>query len=163
MSIEELLEQMEQYRLRREQRDYRPEWLRRFIEGAALLFEPLISVGRAGYDCQLDERGWLVSLYLGTTEIVGGPRDGQVDHVSFCLDLLRLQAMFSKLTRLEWYSVASTGDITGAGARGLRSLVSVHGEVVGGGTVRLEILGVPPEVVRPGLHLRTDGVFYETR
>ncbi|MEY3457343.1 MAG: hypothetical protein RL215_500 [Planctomycetota bacterium] len=160
MSIEELLEQMEQYRLRREQRDYRPEWLQRFVEGAAQLFEPLMSVGRAGFDCQLDERGWLVSLYLGTTEIVGGPRDGQVDHVSFCVDLLRLQGMFSRLTRLEWYSVAA-GD--GSGCGGIRSLVSVHGEVSGGGAVRLEVLSIPPEVVRPGLHLRTDGVFYETR
>ena len=160
MSIEELLEQMEQYRLRREQRDYRPEWLQRFVEGAAQLFEPLLTVGRAGFDCQLDERGWLVSLYLGTTEIVGGPRDGQVDHVSFCMDLLRLQGMFSKLTRLEWYSVSA---MDGGIPRGPRSLVSVHGEVSGGGLLRLEILSVPPEVVRPGLHLRTDGLFYETR
>ena len=72
MSIEELLEQMEQYRLRREQRDCRPEWLKGFIQQASSLFEPLTHVGRVGYACQFDERGWTVCMYLGTTEIVGG-------------------------------------------------------------------------------------------
>lgn len=161
MSIEELLELLEQGRSRKDSRDYRPVWLKKFIAGIADVFEPLNCLGRVGYDCQLDERGWTVCLYLGTTEIIGGPRDGQVDHVSFRFDVLRLQQAFSKVTRLEWYSVAE-----GSGERSgtpVRSLLSVHGTPHGGDQIRLELLGVPPLVVQPGLHLRTDGVFYETQ
>jgi hypothetical protein len=160
MSIEELLEQMEQYRLRREQRDYRPGWLRQFVELAAGLFEPLTNVGRVGYDCQVDERGWTICLYLGTTEIIGGPRDGQIDHASFCIDVLQLQKLFENIDRLEWFSVSSS--VADSGPAPIRSLLSVHGKVPGGGLVRLELLGMPPNVVKPGLHLRTDGVLYET-
>lgn len=160
MSIEELLEQMEQYRLRREQRDYRPDWLKRFVESVAGLFEPLTNVGRVGYDCQVDERGWTICLYIGTTEIIGGPRDGQIDHASFCIDLLQLQKLFETIDRLEWFSVS--GSATENNSIAVKSLLSVHGKVSGGGQVRLELLGMPPNVVKPGLHLRPDGVLYET-
>ncbi|MEI7699455.1 MAG: hypothetical protein WCK86_06655 [Planctomycetia bacterium] len=160
MSIEELLEQMEQYRLRREQRDYRPDWLKRFVESVAGLFEPLTNVGRVGYDCQVDERGWTICLYIGTTEIIGGPRDGQIDHASFCIDLLQLQKFFETIDRLEWFSVS--GSATENNPIAVKSLLSVHGKVSGGGQVRLELLGTPPNVVKPGLHLRPDGVLYET-
>lgn len=160
MSIEELLEQMEQYRLRREQRDYRPNWLKRFVESVAGLFEPLTNVGRVGYDCQVDERGWTICLYIGTTEIIGGPRDGQIDHASFCIDLLQLQKLFETIDRLEWFSVS--GSATENNPLTIKSLLSVHGKVAGGGQVRLELLGTPPNVVKPGLHLRPDGVLYET-
>ncbi len=159
MSIEELLEQMEQYRLRREQRDYRPDWLKRFVENAAALFEPLTFVGRVGYDCQLDERGWTVCMYLGTSEIVGGPRDGQIDHASFRIDLTQIIPLFSTMNRMEWYSVANTADTV----HPVRSLLCVHGKVADGEEVRLELMAVPPNIIRPGLHLRPDGALFETR
>lgn len=161
MSIEELLELMEQGRSRKDSRDYRPEWLKKFISSVADLFEPLACLGRVGYDCRLDERGWTVSLYIGTTEIIGGPRDGQIDHVSFRLDILKLQQEFREITRLEWYSVSENAEQ--ASGIPVRSLLSVHGCPPDGETLRLELLGVPPIVTKPGLHLRTDGVFYETR
>ena len=158
MSIEELLEQMEQYRLRKESRDYRPDWLKRFVEQAAALFEPLTNVGRVGFDCRLDDRGWTVCLYLGTTEILGGPRDGQIDHASFCFDVLALMSLFSSVSRLEWYSVAVE-----TGPAPLKSFLSVHGIVLSGELVRMEVQGVPPQETGPGLHLRPDGMLYETR
>jgi hypothetical protein len=161
MSIEELLSQLQDFRDRRASRDYRPEWLKTFLEQTAQLFEPLSHVGRVGYDCQCDEREWTVCLYLGTTEIVGGSRDGQIDHVDFRIDLSRLSGLFETLTRFEWYSVS--------GGRGesprerVRSLIVAHGLVAGGNPVRLELLAVPPETVGPGLHCRPDGMIYETR
>jgi hypothetical protein len=166
MSIEDLLEQLERYRLRREQRDYRPEWLKSFIRSTAALFEPLSHAGRVGYDCQCDERGWTVCLYLGTTEIVGGARDGQIEHADFRIDLTRLSALFVRLDRFEWYSLA--GGYGGSQAERIRSLVTVHGAVEGvsqdtngNHDVRLELLAIPPDFVGPGLHCRPDGTMYE--
>ncbi|MDA1230313.1 MAG: hypothetical protein O2856_06025 [Planctomycetota bacterium] len=160
MSIEELLEQMEQYRLRREQRDFRPEWLKGFIRQASSLFEPLTHIGRVGYDCQFDERGWTVCMYLGTTEIVGGPKDGRIDHASFRVDLTQFTRLFESISRFEWYSVTETS--AREEPEGIRSLIAVHGAIAGGKEVRLELLAIPPQTVRPGLHHRPDGMTYET-
>lgn len=160
MSIEELLEQMEQYRLRREQRDYRPEWLKNFVQQASSLFEPLTHVGRVGYDCQFDERGWTICMYLGTTEIVGGAKDGRIDHASFRIELAQLSRLFTSISRFEWYSVAET-DACGE-TSDIRSLITVHGVATEGDEVRLELLAVPPQSVKPGLHHRPDGMIYET-
>lgn len=160
MSIEELLMQMEQYRLRREQRDYRPEWLKLFVQQAAGVFEPLTHAGRVGYDCQADERGWTVCMYLGTTEIVGGAKDGQIDHASFRVDLTSITSLFSVVQRLEWYSLGDSGE---ASSGKVRSLICVHGTVSPGNDVRLELLAMPPEFVGPGLHYRPDGTLYETK
>lgn len=158
MSIEELLEQMEQYRSRREHRDFRPDWLKEFVQKAALQFEPLTSVGRVGYDCQLDERGWTVCMYLGTTEIVGGAKDGHIDHAGFRMDLAALPSLFQKITRFEWYSVEDPANSEGHP----KSLICVHGRVSSGDEIRLELMAVPPETVKPGLHCRPDGSIYET-
>lgn len=160
MSIEELLVQMEQYRLRREQRDYRPEWLKSFIGHAASVFEPLTHVGRVGYDCQLDERCWTVSMYLGTTEIVGGPKDGRIDPASFRIDLAQLSSLFKTVSRFEWYSIAES--ITKEDCSTVRSLISIHGSTPEAEEIRLELFAVPPQHVRPGLHCRPDGMIYET-
>lgn len=160
MSIEELLKQMEQYRLRREQRDCRPDWLKQFVQQAASLFEPLTHVGRVGYDCQLDERGWTVCMYLGTTEIVGGAKDGRIDHASFRIDLSTLERLFSHISRFEWYSV--TDSQTAERTEKLRSLICIHGTAINDHAVRLELLATPPDLVGPGLHCRPDGSMYET-
>lgn len=160
MSIEELLRQMEQYRLRREQRDSRPDWLKQFVQLAANLFEPLTHVGRVGYDCQLDERGWTVCMYLGTTEIVGGAKDGRIDHAGFRVDLSTLDRLFSHISRFEWYSV--TDSQSAEHTESVRSLVCIHGTACGDQPVRLELLASPPDFVEPGLHCRPDGSMYET-
>jgi hypothetical protein len=160
MSIEELLEQMEQYRLRREQRDFRPDWLKSFIQQAASLFEPLTHVGRVGYDCQLDERHWTVCMYLGTTEIVGGARDGQIDHASFRIDLAAISSLFSTIHRFEWYSLGETSQDPLKDKH--RSLICVHGTLEGDHEIRFEFLATPPDFVRPGFHCRPDGALYET-
>ncbi len=160
MSIEELLEQMEQYRLRREHRDYRPDWLKGFVQHASALFEPLTHVGRVGYDCQFDERGWTVCMYLGTTEIVGGAKDGRIDHASFRVDLTHISTLFASISRFEWYSVTESCELNEPEC--IRSLITIHGTVANGNEVRLELLSVPPHRVKPGLHYRPDGMIYET-
>ncbi|MEZ6060369.1 MAG: hypothetical protein R3C19_08415 [Planctomycetaceae bacterium] len=159
MSIEELLQQMEEYRLRREQRDHRPDWLKDFIRQAAELFEPLTNVGRVGYECHGDEHGWTVCMYLGTTEIIGGPRDGQVDHACFQVDLTRLSRLMESTTRFEWYSV--TDPLAEVAHQEIRSLISIHGTIPGGHDVKLELLARPPRHIGPGLQLEGAGGFRE--
>ncbi|MCA9084392.1 MAG: hypothetical protein KDA81_10070 [Planctomycetaceae bacterium] len=151
MSIEELLQQMEAYRSRREQKERRPEWLQEFVQQIADHFEPLCNVGRVGFDCQLDERGWTVCMYLGTTEIIGGPRDGEVEHVSFRMDLNQLSNVFSSIDRCEWYSVSNDGD--DRFTQPIRSVMCVTGIFATEHKIRLEILGSPPRYIRPGLHI----------
>ena len=149
MSPEELLRQLEQYESGRKTKDRRPEWLQQFILQIAELFEPLRDVARAGYDCRMDEQGWLIRMYLGTTEIIGGPKDGQIEHASFRLDVQRLTALFEEVSRLEWYSVTNIEpqDFDGP----LRSLISVVGMVGEGQRVQLELLASPPRYVSPGM------------
>ena len=143
---------MEEYRSRREQRDSRPEWLVTFIKTAAELFEPLTNVGRVGFDCQGHERGWTVCMYLGTTEIIGGPKDGQIEHASFSVDLTRLTELFLKIDRLEWFSIANEQNERFDDAT--RSVLSVHGLVDETNQVQLELLHAPPRFAGPGFKLR---------
>lgn len=151
MSIEELLEQMEAYRARRAEKDHRPKWLRQFVRQAADLFEPLEQSGRVGFDCRADEHGWIVTMYLGTTEIIGGPRDGQIDHVGFRIDLSELGRLFCDVDQLEWYSVANTDNTTFNDST--RSLLCVKGTIEGNHRIHLELLGTPPRYVGPGLKI----------
>lgn len=162
MTIDELLAQLQRYESRRRQRDYRPEWLRRLISRSAELIEPLESIGRAGYDCRLDEHGWIVSLYLGCTEVIGGPLDGHIEHASFRINLEDLRSLFHSIRQFEWYSLADRGVETQQ--HGLRCLISIQGAIDAAGEqrVRLEILSVPPADIQPGLHCRPDGTLYET-
>lgn len=156
MSIEELLQQMEEFAARRKQKDYLPTWLRDFIKSAADVLEPLEYTGRAGFDCQLGERGWIVTIYLGTSEIIGGPRDGQIDHVSFRVELHRLMRLFTDIERLEWYSVSNATD--DRFSSDTRSLISVIGTVIDDQIVQLELLGTPPRYVGPGLKRHEPGI-----
>jgi hypothetical protein len=149
MSPEELLHQLEEYESRRARKDRRPKWLKHFIEQIAELFEPLRDVARAGYDCRMDEHGWLIRMYLGTTEIIGGPKDGQIEHASFRMDVQQLIQLFEHVDRLEWYSVANAEpeDFDGH----VRSLLSVVGTLGDGQKIQLEMLASPPRYAPPGM------------
>ncbi len=150
MSPEELLQQLEEYESRREPRDRRPKRLKYLIQQIADLFEPLRDVARVGYDCRMDEHGWLIRMYLGTTEIIGGPKDGQIEHASFRLDLQQLIGHFETIERLEWYSVANAEPDEASGQ--VRSLLSLVGKADEGKRIQLELLGCPPKYAPPGMH-----------
>ncbi|MCA9050305.1 MAG: hypothetical protein KDA89_16330 [Planctomycetaceae bacterium] len=150
MSIEDLLQQLSEIRDRKAQCDRRPEWLRSFIQRVADQYEPLSLVGRIGFDCQWDERGWTVCMYMGTTEVIGGPNDGQIDHVDFRIDLQQLMNLFQSVRRVEWYSVADQQKLV-TESLNVRSVLAVRGQVSNGDEIQLELLGVPPKFVRPGL------------
>lgn len=155
MSPEQLLQQLEEYESRRRQKDRRPDWLKALIEQVAELFDPLSDVARAGYDCRLDEHGWLVRMYLGTSEIIGGPKDGQIEHASFRLDINRLLTVFESVERLEWYSVSNADREEFDGE--IHSLLSLTATAEAGHRIHLELLGSPPRYVPSGVHLTDSG------
>ena len=156
MSPEELIQNLEEFRSLRKKKDHRPDWLIQTIEDIAELFEPLREVARVGYDCQLDENGWLIRMYLGTMEIIGGPKDGQIEHASFRMNLRALEGLFNHVDRMEWYSVGNfeTTDYDGP----FRSLLSLTGTIVGDHKIQLELLASPPKYAGVGLHKTADGV-----
>lgn len=149
MSPEELLQQLEDYESRRKLKDRRPKWLTHLIQQVADLFEPLRDVARVGYDCRMDEQGWLIRMYLGTTEIIGGPKDGQIEHAGFRMNVQALIDLFDQVDRLEWYSVANAEpeDFDGE----LRSLLSLVGSAGDDHRVQLELLASPPRYAPPGM------------
>ena len=100
MPINHLLRNLEN----RERRtgDSRPTWLVELIDQAADLFEPLMSVSRVGFDCWPTEKDWMVFLFLGATEIVGGRDDGRLATLEFRFDLLGLLDLLEDDQQLQW-------------------------------------------------------------
>ena len=100
MPINHLLRNLEN----RERRtgDSRPTWLVEMIDQAAYLFEPLMSVSRVGFDCWPTEKDWVVFLFLGDTEIVGGCDDGRLDPLDFRFDLLGLLDLLEDVQQIQW-------------------------------------------------------------
>ena len=112
--------------------------------GASVQFLPQTVSG----DSQADERGWTICMYLGTTEIIGGPKDGQIEHAGFVIDIKQLMEMFQQVHRFEWYSLSNENDQRFNETT--RSLLTVHGEVEDG-FVQLELLACPPKYVAPAI------------
>src|SRR5262249_41648670 len=48
-----------------------PVWLPEFVDQVAELFEPFVDVGRVGYECAPNTERWELSMFLGSTEVVG--------------------------------------------------------------------------------------------
>lgn len=153
LPVRHLLKQIEIYKSKRAQRGIRPEWLTTFIEDVAELFEPVADDGRVGFDCQLAEEGWTVALYLGGTEMVGGPEDGQSQYTGFQFDLLQLIDRFSEIERFRWSAFPEGSDLHEGASL---SLVTIEG-VVGDQWLRLRIHSVPPTDAGPGFRQFPDG------
>ncbi len=153
MPIRHLLKQVEIFKSKRSQRDVRPAWVTSFIDEIADLFEPMTDVGRVGFDCHLAEDCWFVGLFLGCTEIVGGPDDGQSQFSSFRFDLMPLLERFSNVDRFEWHSVPH---LESAGDSNVGSYITIDGHVAEN-RLRLDIRSIPPETAGPGFKAYADG------
>lgn len=136
-------------------RETRPEWLTHFIDSIADLFDPLIGVARVGFDCNFVEGAWVVGLYLGSYEIVGGRHDGEARHINFEFDLQQLMAHFSKVSELVWSAFPSPRDTRSSWAR---SYVTIAGKVADQ-QVRLQVFSVPPVHAEIGMRRYPDGRF----
>ena len=139
----------------RAKKESRPEWLTHFIDSVADLFDPLIGVARVGFDCNYTDDAWVVGLYLGSYEIVGGRHDGEARHINFEFDLQQLMAHFNKVSELVWSAFPSPRDTRSSWAR---SYVTIAGQVADQ-TVRLQVFSVPPVHAEIGMRRYPDGRF----
>lgn len=157
LPIEQFLSQKElaEQELSVAKRETRPEWMTHFIDSVADLFDPLIGVARVGFDCNFVEGTWVIGLYLGAYEIVGGRHDGEQRHINFEFDLQQLMAHFSKVSELVWSAYPSPRDNRSAWAR---SYVTIAG-MVANQPVRLQVFSVPPIHAEVGMRRYPDGRF----
>jgi hypothetical protein len=154
LGVKYLLAQIESNRSQRTNRDVRPDWLNNLVEEAAASFEPLVGVARVGYECQLEETGWAVSLYLGAVEMVGGRSDGSTLRPDFRCDLKRLLEQFARIDELDW-TVWPQG-AEAVAELGQQSVVTVRG-LVGTSAVCLRVRSCAPHEIGPGLRQFPDG------
>jgi len=93
-------------------------------------------------------------MYLGSTEIVGGPRDGQTQAMPFELDLHRLINRFSDVEEFFWSVFPeSAADVDEA-----QAYVTISGKI-DDNAVRFHLFAVSPEDVGPGMRVYPDGRF----
>ena len=150
MSIDHLLKSLED----REPRggDTRPTWLVELIDRVAGLFEPLMSVSRVGFDCWPTEEHWVVYLFLGDTEIIGGRDDGRLDPPEFHFDLLGLIELLDDIQTSCWTVFPVARDE----APDDRSFVTLTARYQGN-PVCLRLLSIAPGTAGPGLRLFPNG------
>ena len=124
----------------------RPDWLDRFVADAAELFDPLSGLGRVGYRSEPGADGWSVALFLGATEIVGGPGDGLVAPARFRFDATGLAALFDAAPGV---SLEITPQLAPHGVDGIDAALTLSG-AVDGHALTATVLSAPPEGAEPG-------------
>lgn len=143
----------------RSKRSAGPVWLPEFVDQVAELFEPFVDVGRVGFECAPTTERWEISMFLGSTEVVGGKIDGEVRAVAFQFDLARLDAIFDRVDECRWSAFpAGTVDDAEEIAAGERSYVTIIGRYREN-LLRLQIFCTPPTGVTPGLREYADGTW----
>lgn len=152
--VQHLLKQMETWQPGQKKRDARPTWLTGLIEDMAEQFEPLTGVARVGFDCRMEDDTWVVRMYLGSTELVGGPEDGRAVPMSFELNLQQLISKFDRVEEFFWSVFpAQAQDI-----EEFQAYVTVGGEIQSN-LVRFHFFATAPDDVGPGIRVHQDGRF----
>jgi hypothetical protein len=152
--VKHLLKQLENYRSTPRNWDIRPQWLTDLIGRVSELFDPADEVARVGFECRLTEEAWEVWLFLGRSEIVGGPDDGQTRLTNFRFDLLTLMDNFTQVDLVEWNAQPQSA-VPHDGPNG--SYLLVFGRI-DEEPLKLMIFAVPPTGVAPGLRTHRNGM-----
>lgn len=152
MPVQHLIDLVESTRSACDQKGVRPEWVTKFIDDMAEHFEPLGDVGRVGFECSFDDDHWVISLYLGNTEVVGGPDDGQTRHTDFQFDF---QPLFGRLTQVDRFFLTALSDDS-ASRESVASAITIEGRIEDN-LVRVDVHAVPPPGAGPGFREFLDG------
>ena len=155
LAIRHLIRQVEEYAGRRGERKA-PAWVVEFVEQAAALFEPFSGVARPGFECCRAENRWEIALFLGKTEVVGGPDDGHLSPVNFMFDVAALSRLFERVDALRWNAFPDC-HVCNEGEMDLSFLVAegqVRGELVS-----VQVHAGPPNAAGPALKRDTDGSY----
>lgn len=132
-----------------------PGWLVAFIDDVSQLFEPYRGVARAGYECVQIGQEWEVSLYLGSTETMGGADDGRLAPVNFRFDLKGISDKFDTITNFVWNALPDSGEFFEE-EEAMVSFIAVEG-TKNGATLRLQLHATSPLDSGPGLRKFADG------
>ena len=151
--VKHLLKQLEVYRSSRRNRDIRPDWLTDLIGRLSDLFDPEDEVARVGFECRLTEDAWELLLFLGSTEIVGGPDDGRTRLANFRLDLLTLMDNFTEIDKVEWQARPQT---EAEADQPTASRLQIAGRI-DNEPLRLTIFAAPPGELGPGIRKHQNG------
>lgn len=85
-----------------------PEWVKDLIREVADEIRPLGFIGQIGFRYlppnvpQNTLKHWVIGVYLVPHELSGGRQDGAAAVSGFCLNILKVIALFSELLTLEW-------------------------------------------------------------
>lgn len=131
----------------------RPAWINHLIDTLSEFFEPIEGIARVGFDCRINEKHWEISLYLGRTEVVGGPQDGSSEPVDFSLDLRGVAGILGEFDILEWTVVHAA---TESGPSVPRSLLRIE-TFFEGNPVRILFVSHAPQEAGPALRRFADG------
>jgi hypothetical protein len=152
-SVNHFIDQLDSGDVPRPGKVQMPDWLQAFVWQATEHFDPIGGTARAGYVAALEGGRWVVRLFLGETEIVGGPRDGAVMPTAFTFDLESIRRSFESISRLEWQGLPS-----GSVPQQLRddATIAIDGTVAGH-DIRLLISLRAPADMGPALRQQPDG------
>lgn len=155
LPIQHLINQIEHLSSERTNLNCRPAWLNQFVDEVAEIFNPLDEVGRVGFDCHFTDSYWEVGLFLGSTEIVGGQRDGQFIAANFQFDLLHLLDRFESVNRFHfnYMEQPNTADFSDSAT----AFITIEGHLVDLELVRLNVYATPPAKAGPGFRRSHDG------
>jgi hypothetical protein len=84
------------------------------------------------------ENTWEISLFVSSTQIVGGQRDGEVRRSRFCLDIDAVRKLFTEVHGVAWQAQVLASDDE------LGPHIEVHGNFADN-DVKLRILAFPPK------------------
>lgn len=123
-----------------------PTWLKEFANRACACLHALEEMPPIGCHVAVEEATWEVSLFVSSTEIVGGRHDGERLACLFVVDLAALFQLFDMVESASWQPHPFNEQDE------LRNHVSVEGYVEGH-HVGLRILADLPDRFAPGRYL----------
>lgn len=154
LSIHHLIRHVEERRNREINPVAVPEPITRLIHSVCDLFEPFSGVARAGYECSFAEESWEVSVFLGETECVGGPCDGELRPVNFRFDVGSVSGLFDAVHSLTWNALPR--DYTSGDGMRFESFLTVLGEYEKL-RISLQIHALAPQTFGPAMREHLDG------
>jgi len=115
-----------------------PGWLKELADGVAVLMMPADVMAPIGCHYLCVESTWEISLFVSSTQIVGGQRDGEVRRSRFCLDVEAIRKLFVEVYDVSWQAQSLAADDE------LGPHVELHGNYAEK-DVKLRILAFPPK------------------
>lgn len=115
-----------------------PEWLQELADAVALQLIPVDQLAPVGcHFCLVDET-WEISLFVSSTQIVGGKKDGVLRHSRFNVDVQAVADLFSEVRSISWQALPLVADDE------LGAHISIDGSCAGN-RVWLRILARAPK------------------